>query len=71
MGSLGMLIVKIHNTDDNEVEGFANYDVEVLITTSPKTLKPIARGRVIGHKRSDGWRKLLRRVANESEDCNA
>lgn len=63
-----MLIVKIHNTADNEAEGFANYDVEVLVTTSPKTLKPIATGRITDHTRGAGWRSLLERVAMEAQE---
>lgn len=61
-----MLLVKIHNTDDNEHEGWANYDCEVLVTISPTTVKPIAVARVTNHIRSAGWRSLLERVAKEA-----
>ena len=64
-----MLVVQIQNdgTGDQDV---GHYDYVVSITASPTSLVPLARGRIEGHKRADGWRTLLRLVADESGDLS-
>ena len=57
-----MLIVRLRN-DGTGVRGCGNYDVEVLVTTSPTELETVWRGRVEGHDRAAGWPELLRLVA--------
>ena len=57
-----MLIVKVHN-DGTGTEESSNYNCEVLVTLSPTNLITIAKVRVEGHNRADGWRELLKRVA--------
>ena len=56
-----MLVIKIHNDGTGDRHD-ANYDCEVLVTVSPTQLKTIARGRVEGFRRADGWRQLVKRV---------
>ena len=62
--SLAILIVKIHN-DGTGTEQSANYNCEILVTISPTELQLISMVRVEGHKRSDGWRKLLQSIAED------
>lgn len=62
-----MLLVTLHN-DGTGDENIANYDCKVLVTISPTKLQTIALGRVEGHKRGDGWRALLRKLADEGRD---
>ena len=59
-----MLIITFHN-DGTGTEDAANYDVEVRITLTETQLATIARGRIEGHKRSDGWARLAERAARE------
>ena len=62
-----MLIVRIHNTGKG-TETHATYDCEVLVTTTPTSLKPIARISGLKHIGGDGWRALLRAVADLADD---
>ena len=62
-----MLVVKIHN-DGTGTEDSSNYDCEVLVTVNPTRLKEIAFKHITGHKRGDGWRVLLKRLADEGID---
>jgi len=58
-----MLIVTFHNQgmDINlpPDEQFCDYNVEVMVTTSPTSVKTIYKGKVKKHYRKDGWKKLL------------
>jgi hypothetical protein len=49
-----MLIITLHNKETDE-RGYSNYDYKVYINRSL-----IASGQVIGHKRTDGWQKLVK-----------
>ncbi len=53
-----MLIVLVHN-DGTGTKEIANYDYEVRINHGV-----IERGRVQGHNRKDGWRALIREIAD-------
>ena len=59
-----MLILFIHN-DGTGTDEAANYDVEVRVTLTLTELGTIARGRIEGHRRSDGWQTLVERIAKE------
>lgn len=61
-----MLIIRIHNDGTGEGE-LCNYDIEVLVTTSPTTLRTIETMRVEGHKRGDGYKAILRRMIDQPE----
>lgn len=54
-----MLIVHVHN-EGTRPDNTADYTYKVYVNQ-----KEIASGEVSGHQRSDGWRELLRRVADE------
>lgn len=62
-----MLIVEIHNDGTGDAT-VGHYNVAVLVTTSSRELRAIARARIEGHRRAEGWRPLLRRVIEEAED---
>ena len=62
-----VLILKIQN-DGTGTEAVGNYNCEVLVTVSSTKLESLARARVTGHRRKDGWRKLVRAVVRESVD---
>lgn len=51
------LIVTARN-DGTDKDGYANYDVEVRINR-----RILYKGRVLKHKRSDGWGALLERIS--------
>ncbi len=53
-----MLIVLIHN-DGTGTEEIANYDYEVRINH-----EVIERGCINDHHRKDGWRPLIREIAD-------
>lgn len=65
-----MLIVKVHNDGTGTLD-IGHYDVEVLITVDSRTLVRLASARIEDHIRSNGWRQLLRRVADEAVDAAA
>jgi hypothetical protein len=54
-----MLIITLHNKGINET-GFSDYEYKVYINETA-----IAHGKVIKHRRSDGWQKLVRRMLKE------
>lgn len=56
-----MLLLLIHN-DGTGKDGLANYDIEVRINAVI-----ISTLRVEGHKRSDGWVKLVKKIVKEAE----
>ena len=56
-----MLIVLVHN-DGTGTEEIANYDYEVRINHDV-----IAHGQIVDHNRGDGWRALLREIANQQQ----
>ena len=62
-----MLVIKIHN-DGTGQDGLGNYNCEVLVTTSPTTLKRIAFARVENHWRHNGWRALVRLMVTEAQN---
>ena len=58
-----MLLVTFHN-DGTGDQDTGNYEVTVSINTAT-----ISRERIKGHKRSDGWRELVRLLAeNDGPD---
>jgi hypothetical protein len=57
-----MLIITFHN-DSTGKDNVGNYNVEVLITTTPTSLARLWKGRVEGHDRSDGWQGLVTALA--------
>lgn len=59
-----MLIIKIHN-DSSGTKEVANYNIEVLVTTSPTTLRTIDKIRVENHTREEGYKELLRKIIKE------
>ena len=59
-----MLIITLHN-DGTGTEDSANYNCGVRIN---RTI--IAAARVEGHKRSDGWRVLVKRLLDAAIDVN-
>lgn len=53
-------------TNKSNLAPVSDYDFEVLVgdgTTSGSMV--IARGKVEGHRRDDGWKKLLQRMLEE------
>ena len=53
------LILCFHN-DATGNEASANYDVEVVVGDGTRTgSRTIARGRIEGHNRKDGWERLV------------
>ena len=56
-----MLIIEVHN-DGTGNDSSANYNVRVKVN-----LEPIAKFRVEGHNRKDGWKKLLQKVAEKAQ----
>ena len=57
-----MLTIKFRN-DGTGDEETGNYDVSVLVNEHL-----IARERVEGHKRADGWRALLQKWLNDTHE---
>ena len=53
-----MLIVLVHNNGTGTQET-ANYDYEVRINH-----EVIEHGRILDHNRNDGWRALIREIAD-------
>ena len=55
-----MLIIKIRNkhTDEND---YADYNFEVLVNT-----RTISKGEICGHKRSRGWKELVRMLVGDA-----
>jgi hypothetical protein len=49
-----MLIITFHN-DGSGTEEIANYDVKVFVNR-----QEIAKVRINGHRRADGWEELVR-----------
>lgn len=56
-----MLIIRIHNDGTGDVK-IGNYDYEVLINHDV-----IARGRVEGYHRGDGWQELVKLMVLDNE----
>ena len=56
-----MLIIRIIN-DTTGPDDAANYDYVVHVNRTE-----LARGRVTNHDRADGWRELVKRVAEDEE----
>jgi exopolyphosphatase/pppGpp-phosphohydrolase len=56
-----MLLVMVHN-DGTGTKEIANYDYEVRINHDV-----IAHGRIADHNRGDGWRALLREIADQHQ----
>lgn len=56
-----MLIVLVHN-DGTGTKKIANYDYEVRINHDV-----IAHGQIVDHNRGDGWRALLREIADQHQ----
>jgi len=56
-----MLILLIHN-DSTGPDHDANYDYEVRVNT-----ETIARGRIVGHNRADGWQNLVAMLVEQSK----
>jgi hypothetical protein len=46
----------------------SNYEYKVMVTMKDGGIKIIAEGEIKKHMRSDGWRKLMQRVIDESKD---
>jgi hypothetical protein len=62
------LVIEIRNVTGGLGEhDIAGYSYEVWVTTLVGK-KVIAEGEIGGHMRSDGWRKLVQRVCDESVD---
>jgi hypothetical protein len=61
-----MLIITFHNDATGDA-AVANYDAEILITTSPETYERIAIFRIAGHHRAKGWIGLLKRLVEQAE----
>lgn len=61
------LIVIVSNISNLAPVSDYNYEVLVGDGTRERTLV-IARGQVKGHKRNDGWKKLIERVLEESSE---
>lgn len=61
-----MLIIEIKNV--TELSVISSYTYEVWVTTKIGNKKVIAKGTVIDHERTDGWRVLVQRIINESKD---
>jgi hypothetical protein len=58
-----MLTLYIRNI--KTVKGIADYEYIVMVNA-----EKIAEGEVKGHKRSDGWAKLVHKIADESRKGN-
>jgi hypothetical protein len=56
-----MLLILVHN-DGTGSEETGNYDYEVRINN-----EVIERGRIQGHNRKDGWRALIKEIANHQQ----
>jgi hypothetical protein len=54
-----MLEIYIHNLNGKPV---SNYEYIVMVNADK-----IAGGKVIGHKRSDGWIPLVKRICEQEE----
>jgi len=61
-----MLVVTVQNMSNLAEK--SNYHFEVWVTTVAGKKKLIAVGDIEEHMRSDGWRKLIHRVCDESVD---
>lgn len=61
-----MALILVFHNDSTGGETDANYNVEVMIGdgTAERT-RTIAKGRVEGHDRGDGWEALTRRFLDE------
>lgn len=57
------LIVVIRNTSD--LAPLSNYDYKVLVGDGTPASKTIAEGTIEGHRREDGWQRLVRRVLDK------
>jgi hypothetical protein len=58
-----MLNIYIQNV--KTVKGIADYKYLVMVNA-----EKIAEGKIKGHKRSDGWKPLVKRIAeNEGDGC--
>lgn len=55
-----MLVVAITNDRTGDVR-ISNYKYEVFVNTTR-----ISSGRILGHRRLDGWKKLLRKVSESN-----
>ena len=59
-----MLIIYIHNIKTKD--DIADYEYHVMVNTGN-----IAKGKIKKHKRSDGWAKLVKRIAEQHLSTNA
>lgn len=62
-----MLIIKIHNNGTGDQQ-YGNYDYEVAATDPLGSLHTIVHGRILLHKRLNGWLDLAQRVLDDCED---
>ena len=60
-----MLVITIHN-DGTGTDEASNYNCKIMVTPTVATLRTIAESRVEGHRRADGWERLVTRMV-----CNA
>jgi len=56
-------------TNISSLAPVSDYNYEVLVGDgTPERSLVIARGQVKGHKRSDGWKQLVKRVLDDSNE---
>lgn len=61
------LILIAHNIS-NLAEN-SDYNYEVLVGDgTPQRSRTIVKGKITGHLRSKGWKELVKRIVDESED---
>ena len=58
-----MLVLTFRNTSD--LAPTSNYEYEVWVTTTEGKKHVIKSGVVLGHKRANGWQKLVKRILKE------
>lgn len=60
---MALIVVLVNKSDLAEV---SNYDYEVMVGDgSPTRSKTIAKGRVDGHVRSEGWQVLVKKLLDK------
>lgn len=61
-----MALILVFHNDSTGGETDANYNVQVMVGDgTPARTRDIAKGRVEGHDRADGWAALVRRFLDE------
>lgn len=54
-----MALILVFHNDSTGADKAANYNVDVMVNT-----RIIARGRVEGHPRNEGWKALVQKFLN-------